>query len=326
MRRTWGALVAVLLGLSLGACWPGGATAGDPTTGSPVGGGPGTEAAAAPDSELTAILDQVRSQFVQESFTDAQTGVRLEFNLFVPDGYDPDISYPLITFVHDDSVTGKGVEAALTQGYGGVIWATAEEQAKHASFVLVPAFSTSTIEGGIGQSGEAVVETQVDTFSHLLDQLQTDYSIDPNRLYGTGQSMGCMTMFYLNGHYPDLFAATLYVAGQWDVTQLEALRDETFFYIVAAGDDQASQGQANLKAWFDSADVAYSTAELDATWDETHSNEAVAAVLAEGTDHYFVTFAQGTVLSAGQRTEHVASFDHGYQIPAIRDWLFEQTR
>ncbi|MDR1443232.1 MAG: hypothetical protein LBJ02_12790 [Bifidobacteriaceae bacterium] len=275
---------------------------------------------------MTAILDEVQSKFVQESFADAQTGVTLEYNLFVPDGYDEGGSYPLIAFVHDDSVTGKDVEAALTQGFGGVVWATAEEQAKHASFVLVPEFSTSTIEGGIGQAGEAVVEAQVDTFLHLLDRLQAYYSIDADRLYGTGQSMGCMAMFYLNGHYPDLFAATLYVAGQWDVSQLEALQDESFFYIVAAGDDQASAGQADLKASFDSANVAYSTAELDATWDEVQADAAVDAVLAEGTGRYLATFAKDTVLSAGQRTEHVASFNHGYTIPAIRDWLFTQTR
>jgi predicted peptidase len=290
------------------------------------GGGQGTEAATVATPDLTAVLNEVQSKFVQESFTDTQTGVTLEYNLFVPDGYDAGISYPLITFIHDDSVTGKDAIAALTQGYGGVIWATAAEQQKHASFVLVPEFSTSTIEGGIGQSGEAVVEAQVNTYLHLLDKLQADYSIDANRLYGTGQSMGCMTMFYLNGHYPSLFAATLYVAGQWDVTQLAALKNQTFFYLVAAGDDQASQGQANLKAAFDSAGVAYSTTELDATWDVAQLDATVATMLAEGTGHYFATFTKGTVLSAGQRTEHVASFSHGYTIPAIRDWLFEQSK
>jgi predicted peptidase len=322
--------MAAGLGLWLGACSTGDETAQDAAKGTTDsighGGRQQTEVSAADDPALTAILDEVQSKFVQESFADAETGVTLEYNLFVPDGYDPGASYPLIAFIHDDSVTGKDVEAALTQGYGGVIWATAEEQAKHASFVLAPEFATSTIEGGIGQSGEAVVEAQVNTFLHLLDKLQTDYSIDPDRLYGTGQSMGCMTMFYLNGHYPDLFAATLYVAGQWDVAQLEALRDEAFFYIVAAGDDQASGGQGDLKASFDSAGVAYSTTELDATWDEAQSDEAVEAVLAEGTGHYFAAFAKGTVLSPGQRTEHVASFNHGYTIPAVRDWLFTQTR
>jgi predicted peptidase len=61
--------------------------------------------------------------------------------------------------------------------------------------------------------------------------------------------------------------------------------------------------------------------------DESNLNEAVTAELGEATNHYFATFAEGTVLTdSGQTMEHMASFNHGYTIPAVRDWLFEQSK
>lgn len=150
------------------------------------------------DLTLGAVLGEVQSKFENMSYTDESTGVTLKYYLFVPGNYDNNTKYPLVSFIHDDSVTGKGEEDALTQGYGGVIWATALKQMKHASFVLMPYFETSTIAGGAGQSGSEVVEAQVQTYYDLLQEIQKKYSIASNRLYQTGQSMGGMTSFYLN--------------------------------------------------------------------------------------------------------------------------------
>lgn len=45
-------------------------------------------------------------------------------------------------FIADASTAGKGAKALLMQGYGGIIWATDESQAKNLAFVLVPAYDT----------------------------------------------------------------------------------------------------------------------------------------------------------------------------------------
>ena len=50
----------------------------------------------------------------------------------------------------------------------------------------------------------------------LLKDLQTRYSIDPKRIYTTGQSMGCMSSIVMMLKEPDLFAAPLLVAGKWN--------------------------------------------------------------------------------------------------------------
>ncbi|MGG5341548.1 alpha/beta hydrolase-fold protein [Enterococcus sp. AZ192] len=278
------------------------------------------------DPSLDIVLNEVQSKFKQLSYTDEETGVTLAYNLYVPEDYDEDTKYPMVSFIHDDSVVGSGVAGALTQGYGGAIWATEAEQAKHASFVLVPYFETSTVEGGMGQSGSSVVEAQVQTYYDLLQELQKEYSIDTNRLYQTGQSMGGMTSFYLNATYSDLFAATLYVSSQWDVNQLNALENQKFFYIVAGGDNQAMTGQTDLMNLLENDGISYSTAEWDAVWSAEQKNTAANEMIGENTDQNFVHWATGSVLTDGENMEHMASFDYGYTVPAVRNWLFNQSK
>lgn len=289
---------------------------------------PSTAAKTTEDPSLEAVLNEVQSKFVQLIYTDPDTGVSLNYNLFVPTNYDASKTYPMITFIPDDSLTGKSTIEALSQGYGGVIWATDAEQKKHESFVLVPSFASSTIAGGKGQSGSAVDEIQVDTFLDLLKSIQTDYSIDTDRFYITGQSMGCMTSFYLNSHYPDMFTATLYVSGQWDVTQLSPLETQKFFYFAAGGDNQASTGQKDLMNLFNETNTKYVASDnWDATWDTTVKNETAEKMIAENTNRNFVTWETGTVLvNSTQNMEHMASFDYGYTVPAVRDWLFSQKK
>lgn len=282
---------------------------------------------AKPDPSLEKVTSEVSSKFRQLSYTDKKTGVTLRYNLFVPKNYDKNTAYPLLTFIPDDSVTGQNTTAGITQGYGGSIWATNLEQKKHASFVLIPVFDSSTVAGGTGQYGSAVDKNNVQTYLDLLKHLENKYNIDTDRLYGTGQSMGGMTMFYLNSHYPKLYAATLYVSSQWDVKQLSALKNQKFFYIASAGDSKASVGQKRLMKMLKRNKANYSQTTLDATISADKKNTAANQLMSKQYDANFITWKAKTVLKDSTKTiEHNASFDYGYTIPAVRDWLYNQSK
>ena len=51
---------------------------------------------------------------------------------------------------------------------------------------------------------------------HFLDYAVKTYPVDPNRIYGTGQSQGGMANIAISDRYPDFFAAQYLVACQWD--------------------------------------------------------------------------------------------------------------
>ena len=277
------------------------------------------------DTQLQAILAEVQDQFQLLTYEDEESGTSLQYQLFIPRDYDGSKSYPLLQFIPDSSLVGRSADAVLTQGWGGVVWATAAEQAKHPSFIVIPIFTETVVDDAFNHSA------QIEVAVRLIQSLTRTYSIDTNRLYTTGQSMGGMTSFYLNVAYPDMFAASLFVGSQWDNSILNALEGQSFFYIVSAGDPKASVGQAGLMAVFDADSAPYSHAQWSAQDDPAVQNAAVASLLAEGNSANFVTFTLGSTLAAGQTGsggagEHMTSFDYAYKLEAVRDWLFEQVR
>ena len=277
------------------------------------------------DTELQTMISEVAPKFELLTYEDAENGTSLQYQLFVPENYDASQTYPLLQFIPDSSVVGKDAETVLTQGWGGLVFATEEEQAKHPSFVVVPVFTETVVNDNFGHS------EQIETAVRLIQSLTEQYSIDTDRIYTTGQSMGGMTSFYLNTAYPDLFAASLFVGSQWDNSILNILEDKKFFYIVAAGDPKASEGQAGLKEVFDRDKASYSSAEWSAQDPQETQNTAVETMLSEGNKANFITFSLGSTTVDGSTGssmagEHMTSFDYAYKIEAVRDWLFQQTK
>ena len=288
-------------------------------------GGGGGQTDKSSDAELQAMITEVAPKFQLLTYEDSETGTTLQYQLYVPENYDESQSYPLVQFIPDASAVGRDADYVLTQGWGGLIWATEEEQVKHPAFVVVPVFTETVVDDNFNHS------EQIEVAVRLIQSLTEQYSIDTNRLYTTGQSMGGMTSFYLNATYPDLFAASLFVGSQWDNSILNVLEDNSFFYIVAAGDPKASAGQSGLMEVFDGDGAAYSYGEWSAQDDADIQNAAVEALLAEGNSANFVTFELGTTLAEGQTSgggagEHMTSFDYAYKIEVVRDWLFEQVK
>ena len=104
-------------------------------------------------------------------------------------------------FIHDAGVTSAETKTTLIQGLGAVIWATPSEQAKHECFVLAPQYNTVMV------NDQSEASNDLDIVVNLIADLESRYTIDKNRLYTTGQSMGCMSSIALNIKYPDLFTA-----------------------------------------------------------------------------------------------------------------------
>lgn len=273
------------------------------------------------DPEVQAVLQENAGKFTQKTFTDPETGFSLEYSLFVPTSYDEEQSYPLLMFIPDSTGAGKSAKQLVEQYYGAAVWAADEDQAKHPTFILVPAFSETVVDDNWN------VSAQVESAVRLIAQLQADYSIDANRIYTTGQSMGCMTSLYLSCKYPDLFAAGLFVSGQWDISALKPLEAQTFFYITAGGDEKASGGQSEVMAMLDADEVAYAYDSWNAQNSAEEQDASVAALLAQKTGIYMIRFETGSVFKEGESgMEHMASFNYAYKLTAVRDWLFEQSK
>ena len=76
-----------------------------------------------------ALVSTYAGAFTQETYTDADTGLSVTYNLYLPEGYDESASYPLVVFIADSSCAGGDASRSLTQGLGALVWASAEWQA-----------------------------------------------------------------------------------------------------------------------------------------------------------------------------------------------------
>ncbi len=287
----------------------------------PRGGRGGGSVDKSGDAVLQKLIEENVPKFRQFTYSDPENGKSLEYNLFVPEGYDGNRSCPLVMFIADASTVGKEVTVPLTQGYGALVWVTEEAQREHPCFVLVPQYTTVTV----GDSGTTSYEVEMTI--GLLEEVVNRYGIDRNRIYTTGQSMGGMMSMYFNLKHPDLFAASLFVACQWDTTGMAGFADDKFFYIVAAGDEKAPKGMAALGELLERENACVTKAEWSAKLPEREQDRLVREMLEKGCGINFVTFTRGSVQPEdGSGMEHMNSFDYAYKLGAVREWLLRQSK
>ena len=273
------------------------------------------------DSVFVALKKETLGKFKQFTFSDSQTGKTMEYNLLVPEGYDGTASYPLVLFMADASTVGKDVTAPLAQGYGALEFASDLDQQKHPSFVLVPQYTDWAVQDDWSTTDE------VEMTIRLLDAVCKEYNVDTSRLYTTGQSMGGMMSFYFNITHPDLFAASLFVSSQWDTSKMQDFGKKHFFYIVAGGDQKASGGMQDLTKVLRENEARIESASWSAKLPAEQQERMAKELISRGSGINFIKWETGSVLpESGQGMEHMASFDYGYKIAAVRDWLFQQSK
>ena len=293
--------------------------------GGPMQGGGGMSIDKSSDEELQTMIQQTAPKFSQDEYVDEETGLSVPYNIYLPDGYEQSSAkYPMMVFIGDATTAGDDMDYPLTQGWGGLIWATEEEQAKNECIVLVPVYPEVILDDHDGYT----LTDYVGLTPRMIASVAEKYHADTDRIYGTGQSMGAMTTLFTAANNPDLYAAVLIVDGQWDIGELAGIESQKMIYITAGGDDRAAAGQAEVEAMLDEDAVAYSIITgLDAQSDRDELNSAVQGILDEGNSLNFIQWEAGTVLVGSSiNSEHMASFDYGYKLSSVRDWILNQAK
>ncbi len=295
-----------------------GPRAGGPQLGTP-GGGPAIDKSG--DATLQAMIKTEVPQFKQFEFKDAETGKTMKYNLYTPKNTDGNKKYPLVLFMADASTPGTDVTRPLTQGYGALVWATEESQAKNPCYVLVPQFSGVAVNDAYEHTDE------VDIVIRLLKSVVEDNNVDTDRIYTTGQSMGGMISMYYNVAYPEIFAASIFVDCHWDTATFDSLVKHKFVYFIAGDKGGAYKCLEPLEEAARKEDVQYTFAEWSAKLPESRQSELAATMLEKGAPVNIFEFETGSVLPEdGKGSEHMYSFDYAYKVTAVRDWLFKQKK
>ena len=269
--------------------------------------------------ESSERIDLIIQDFQLLEYTDPETGATIPYSLYLPADYDESKEYPLLFFVADASANGDDLTRNITQGNGATVWATPEEQAKHECIILSPQYTNTLIDSiGALTTDDNVWSDGLTLVSNLLHDVIDEYSVDENRIYGTGQSQGCMTNIALSDKYPDLFAGQLLVAGQWNVEEMSAMKDKNLWIVVCEGDSKAYPGMNEATELWESLGSSVARSDM---WDSTSTAEQFDALVTQmESQNCKINY---TVFEGGS---HTYTWSVAYNIEGIRDWLFAQTK
>lgn len=147
--------------------------------------------------------------FEARTFTDRR-GDTLSYRLLKPEGYDSTQRYPLLVSLHGGS--GYGTDN-IRQLASWEIQQLTElgNRKKYPAFILAPQCARGTSWGGLPH----LVARDTIVFD-LLKALEAEFSIDADRHYVAGHSLGGYGTWYFIGTHPGVFAAALPLSGAGD--------------------------------------------------------------------------------------------------------------
>jgi predicted esterase len=147
-----------------------------------------------------AVFPCLHGQTMPETYSESKSG-KLEYGFYVPENYDNTKSYPLVMFLHGWSAN----QTVYLDLYKKNI------QSSHPCFVFTPRTPTTWADWS-GWNDNQLSEPMLAAI-HVLDSLKEKYSIDTNRLYVYGISMGGEGVFDLLHKLPNKFAAAISICG-----------------------------------------------------------------------------------------------------------------
>jgi predicted peptidase len=140
---------------------------------------------------------------------DKQVHVTLKYLLYLPADYDKQDKWPLILFLHGAGERGDKLEKVEVHGPPKLI-----KQGKQFPFIIV----SPQCPNGHFWNNELL------TLSTLLDDIESKYKVDRDRVYLTGLSMGGFGTWALAGYSPDRFAAIIPICGGGEPLVARALK------------------------------------------------------------------------------------------------------
>jgi predicted peptidase len=155
-------------------------------------------------------------------------GQVMAYRLYLPEGYDSSEKYPLVVFLH--GAGGRGIDnKGQMNGSGSVgtrLWSSAEVQQRHPTLVLAPQANprpgtTWVHRWRPSENPDPADKEPLQLVMEIIDQLQGEFSIDSERLYVTGLSMGGFGAWSAVSRFPDKFAAAVPICGGGDPSMLE---------------------------------------------------------------------------------------------------------
>lgn len=165
---------------------------------------------------------------VEQTFQAADApAMTLGYLLYLPENYAmSNERFPLVLFLHGSGERGNDLSLVKTHGPPKIV-----DQGRHLPFIVV------------SPQCPAEQRWNAKTLLGLLDDLMGKHSIDKDRIYVTGLSMGGSGTWSLIATEPDRFAAAIPICGRGDPQA--AMRADGLPIWIVVGDKDRAQLVAN---------------------------------------------------------------------------------
>jgi poly(3-hydroxybutyrate) depolymerase len=176
------------------------------------------------------------NDFTARVFTNAQN-VRLPYRLFVPSNYVASARYPLVTFLHGSGERGTDNRLQVNGQAGFLDFISLTNQQRHPMFLLAPQCPVS---------GAWAEDKYLEAVHDLVTIIGEEFSVDSDRLYITGLSMGGFGSFGLLTRYPEMFAAAVPMSSGWDPAYAPVFSDVALWNFHAVNDSSVGVGNSRV--------------------------------------------------------------------------------
>lgn len=159
-------------------------------------------------THVSAAVQTLANQFEARTYINAR-GEKLNFRLLRPLNYDPAQRYPLLVSLHGGA--GYGTDNVRQIDGMDRMLASDSSRQRYPAFLFVPQIPFGTSWGGI----PGLISKDSLVFE-AMSALEKEFSIDQNRRYVMGHSLGGFGTWYFIGTRPELFAAAMPFSGKGD--------------------------------------------------------------------------------------------------------------
>ena len=262
-------------------------------------------------------VEPVVEEFAQFVFND------IPYNLYTPKNLEEGKVYPLVMYIHDAGPCGPDPKITLSQGCGAVSFADPAWQEEHPCFVLAP-----QIDRRIKLTNDGFTcAKELEDIKAMVDYVADSNPVDKNRIYATGQSMGCMASCELNIRYPGYFAASLLVAGQWDPQKMaDAYSGNKYWILVSEHDAKAFPGMNAVTEAIEKTGVQIARYRWDGKAPAEELTRLAREAMKEDYNVRYTVFNGSTVVPEWEDdnpgSNHVCTWPVAYPITGLKEWLF----
>jgi poly(3-hydroxybutyrate) depolymerase len=176
--------------------------------------------------------------FLARVFTNAQG--RLPYRLFVPTNYNAATKYPIVLFLHGSGERGADNRLQLTGQTGELVFASETNQLVHPSFMVAPQCPLNGVWNDLIRRQQLL---------GLMTALQAQYSLDPDRLYITGLSMGGYGTWDSITAFPNMYAAAVPMSSGGNTALAPLITLMPIWNFHAANDTTVAVSESRNMVW-----------------------------------------------------------------------------